>query len=142
MRNIILKFADNIIKKAPKGINMSIFIDLLKAFAAGGAICLVGQILMDLTKLTPGRILVMFVTLGVAFTALGIYEPFVEWAGAGATVPLTGFGFTLAKGVEKAIAEQGARGIITGAFTAGAGGVTVAVLCGLIASFVSKPKEK
>ena len=73
---------------------------------------------------------------------MGIYEPFVEWAGAGATVPLTGFGFTLAKGVEKAIAEQGARGIITGAFTAGAGGVTVAIICGLIASFVSKPKEK
>lgn len=142
MQNIILNFADNIIKKAPKGINMSIFIDLLKAFAAGGVICLVGQILMDLTKLTPGRILVMFVTLGVAFTALGIYEPFVEWAGAGATVPLTGFGFTLAKGVEKAIADQGARGIITGAFTAGAGGVTVAIICGLIASFVSKPKEK
>lgn len=142
MQYIILIFADNIIKKAPKGINMSIFIDLLKAFAAGGVICLVGQILMDLTKLTPGRILVMFVTLGVAFTALGIYEPFVEWAGAGATVPLTGFGFTLAKGVEKAIAEQGARGIITGAFTAGAGGVTVAIICGLIASFVSKPKEK
>lgn len=137
-----MKIADNIIKKVPKGINMSIFIDLLKAFAVGGAICLVGQILMDLTKLTPGRILVMFVTLGVAFTALGIYEPFVEWAGAGATVPLTGFGFTLAKGVEKAIAEQGARGIITGAFTAGAGGVTVAIICGLIASFISKPKEK
>ncbi len=142
MRNIILKIADNIIKKVPKGINMSIFIDLLKAFAVGGAICLVGQILMDLTKLTPGRILVMFVTLGVVFTALGIYEPFAEWAGAGATVPLTGFGFTLAKGVEKAIAEQGARGIITGAFTAGAGGVTVAIMCGLIASFISKPKEK
>ncbi|MBQ4626597.1 MAG: SpoVA/SpoVAEb family sporulation membrane protein [Clostridia bacterium] len=116
--------------------------DLLKAFFVGGLICLVGQILMDLTKLTPGRILVMFVTLGVLFTAIGIYEPFAEWAGAGATVPLTGFGYTLAKGTEKAIAQQGARGIITGAFTAGAGGVTVAIMCGLIASFVSKPKEK
>lgn len=121
---------------------MDIFIDLLKAFFAGGLICLIGQILMDLTKLTPGRILVMFVTLGVLLTAIGIYEPFAEWAGAGATVPLSGFGFTLAKGVEKAIAEQGARGIVTGAFTAGAGGVTVAIMCGLIASFVSKPKEK
>lgn len=121
---------------------MDIFIDLMKAFFAGGGICLIGQILMDLTKLTPGRILVMFVSLGVFLTAIGVYEPFVEWAGAGATVPLSGFGFTLAKGVEKAIAEQGARGIITGAFTAGAGGVTVAIMCGLIASFVSKPKEK
>lgn len=121
---------------------MSIFIDLLKAFFAGGMICLIGQILMDLTKLTPGRILVMFVTLGVLLTAIGVYDPFVEWAGAGATVPLTGFGYTLAKGIEKAISEQGARGIITGAFTAASGGVTVAIMCGLIASFVSKPKEK
>ena len=142
MQNIIQFFVDNKIKKGVRGRNMDIFIDLLKAFFAGGLICLIGQILMDLTKLTPGRILVMFVTLGVLLTAIGIYEPFAEWAGAGATVPLSGFGFTLAKGVEKAIAEQGARGIVTGAFTAGAGGVTVAIMCGLIASFVSKPKEK
>lgn len=121
---------------------MEIFVDLIKAFAVGGAICLVGQILIDLTKLTPGRILVAFVVLGVALTAFGVYEPLAEWAGAGATVPLTGFGFLLAKGVEQAIAEQGARGILTGAMTAASGGVTVAILCGIIASFLAKPKEK
>lgn len=121
---------------------MELFIDLLKAFAVGGAICLIGQLLIDLTKLTPGRILVTFVVLGVALTAVGIYEPLVEWAGAGATVPLTGFGYSLAKGIEKAIAEQGVRGILTGALTAASGGVTAAVLCGIIASFLSKPKEK
>lgn len=121
---------------------MDIVIDLLKAFAVGGIICLIGQILIDTTKLTPGRILVAFVVAGVVLTALGIYEPIVEWAGAGATVPLTGFGYTMAKGVEKAIAEQGIRGIITGGLTASSAGVTAAILCGLIASFLAKPKEK
>lgn len=121
---------------------MDILIDLLKAFAVGGLICLIGQILIDLTKLTPGRILVAFVVSGVVLTAIGIYEPLAEWAGAGATVPLTGFGYLMAKGVEKAVAEQGVRGILTGALTAASGGVTVAVLCGIIASFVAKPKEK
>ncbi|MBQ2847401.1 MAG: SpoVA/SpoVAEb family sporulation membrane protein [Clostridia bacterium] len=121
---------------------MEIFYDLLKAFAVGGGICLIGQILIDLTKLTPGRILVAFVVLGVALTAIGVYEPLAEWAGAGATVPLTGFGYLMAKGIEKAIAEQGVRGILTGAFTAASGGVTAAILCGLIASLVAKPKEK
>ncbi len=121
---------------------MEIIIDLLKAFAVGGAICLIGQILIDLTKLTPGRILVAFVVAGVVLTAVGVYEPLTEWAGAGATVPLTGFGYLMAKGIEKAIADQGIRGILTGAFTAASGGVTVAVLCGIIASFIAKPKEK
>ena len=121
---------------------MEIIIDLLKAFAVGGLICLIGQILIDITKLTPGRILVAFVVIGVALTAVGAYEPIVQWAGAGATVPLTGFGHTMAKGVEKAIAEQGIRGIITGGLTAASGGVTAAILCGLIASFLAKPKEK
>ncbi len=121
---------------------MEIFVDLLKAFAVGGLICLIGQILIDTTKLTPGRILVAFVVAGVALTALGLYDPLVKWAGAGATVPLTGFGYALAKGTEQTIAEQGVRGIITGAFTASSAGVTAAILCGLIASFVSKPKEK
>lgn len=121
---------------------MDIAIDLLKAFATGGIICLIGQILIDLTKLTPGRILVAFVVSGVVLTAIGLYEPIVEWAGAGATVPLTGFGYTMAKGIEKAIAEQGMRGILTGGLTAASGGVTAAVLCGLIASFLAKPKEK
>ena len=121
---------------------MDIVIDLLKAFAVGGFICLTGQILIDTTKLTPGRILVAFVVAGVVLTALGVYEPLVEGAGAGATVPLTGFGFTMAKGVEKAIAEQGIRGILTGGFTAASAGVTAAILCGLVASFLAKPKEK
>lgn len=121
---------------------MEILIDLLKAFAVGGGICLIGQILIDLTKLTPGRILVIFVAAGVVLTALGVYEPIVEWAGAGATVPLTGFGYLMAKGVESAIKEQGVRGILTGALTAASGGITAAILCGLISSFLSKPKEK
>ncbi len=121
---------------------MEILIDLLKAFAVGGLICLIGQILIDRTKLTPGRILVAFVVAGVVLTALGLYEPIEKWAGAGATVPLTGFGYSMAKGTEKAIAEQGIRGILTGAFTAASAGVTAAVLCGLIASFIAKPKEK
>lgn len=121
---------------------MEILIGLLKAFAVGGTICLTGQVLIDLTKLTPGRILVAFVVAGVVLTAIGIYEPLAEWAGAGATVPLTGFGYLMAKGMENAIAEQGVRGILTGAFTAASGGVTVAILCGIIASFIAKPKEK
>ena len=121
---------------------MDIFIDLLKAFAVGGLICLIGQVLIDLTKLTPGRILVAFVVGGVILTAVGVYEPLAEWAGAGATVPLTGFGYAMAKGVEKAIAEQGIRGILTGGFTASSAGVTAAIICGLIASFLAKPKEK
>lgn len=121
---------------------MEIFLNLLKAFILGGAFCLIGQILIDVTKLTPGRILVAFVVAGVLLTAIGIYEPLEKWAEAGATVPLTGFGFAMAKGIEKAIEEQGAIGILTGAMSASAGGVTAAVLCGLIASFVTKPKEK
>ncbi len=121
---------------------MDVFIALLKAFAVGGLICLIGQLLIDLTKLTPGRILVAFVVGGVILTAVGVYEPLAEWAGAGATVPLTGFGYAMAKGVEKAIAEQGIRGILTGGFTASSAGVTAAIICGLIASFLAKPKEK
>ncbi len=121
---------------------MDIIIDLLKAFFVGGLICLAGQILIDTTKLTPGRILVTFVVIGVTLTAVGVYEPLAEWAGAGATVPLTGFGFTMAKGIEKAIAEQGVRGILTGGLTAASAGVTAAIICGLIASFLARPKEK
>ena len=114
---------------------MDIFLSFLKAFAVGGAICAVGQIIMDLTKLTPGRILVCFVVVG-------IYAPLAKWAGAGATVPLTGFGFAMVKGVKEAIAEKGALGILTGPLTASSAGITAAVLCGLIASFVARPKEK
>lgn len=121
---------------------MEILTDLLKAFAVGGGICLIGQLLIDLTKLTPGRILVIFVAAGVVLTAAGVYEPLAKWAGAGATVPLTGFGYLMARGVENAIKEQGVRGILTGALTAASGGVTAAILCGLISSFLAKPKEK
>ena len=119
---------------------MDTLIDLLKAFAVGGLICFIGQILIDVTKLTPGRILVAFVVAGVVLTATGIYEPIVDWAGAGASVPLTGFGYTMAKGTEKAIAEQGMRGILTGGLSAASGGVTAAILCGVVASFLAKEK--
>lgn len=122
--------------------NTELGLNLMKAFAAGGIICLIGQILIDNTALTPGRILVAFVTAGVLLTALGIYEPFAQWAGAGATVPLTGFGYAMAKGVEKAINEQGASGILTGAFSAASGGVSAAIVCGLVASIAAKPGEK
>lgn len=114
----------------------------LKAFIIGGLICLIGQILIDLTKLTPARILVTFVVVGVILGALGIYEPLVEWAGAGATVPLTGFGNTLVQGTKKALLEKGALGIISGPLSAASVGITVAMLCGLITSFVTKPKSK
>lgn len=121
---------------------MDIFLSFLKAFAVGGVICAVGQIIMDLTKLTPGRILVCFVVAGVVLGAVGVYAPLAKWAGAGATVPLTGFGFAMVKGVKEAIAEKGALGILTGSLTASSAGITAAVLCGLIASFVARPKEK
>ena len=121
---------------------MQIFWELGKAFLVGGAFCLIGQILLDRTNLTPARILVGYVVAGVLLGAAGVYDPLIEWAGAGATVPLTGFGALMAKGVREAVQTDGWRGILTGAFTAGAGGVTVAVLCGVFASFAAKPKEK
>ena len=121
---------------------MEIAMELGKAFLVGGGICLVGQLLLDWTTLTPARILVGFVVLGVLLGAAGVYEPLVEWAGAGATVPLTGFGYNMAKGVREAIASDGWRGILTGAMTAGAGGISVAVLSGIAASVLAKPKEK
>ncbi len=121
---------------------VSLTIDCLKAFFVGGAICLVGQILIDKTKLTPGRILTCFVVAGVALTAIGIYDPLVKWAGSGATVPLTGFGYTLAQGVKKAIDKDGVIGIITGGVTAAAGGITAAVVFGYIAALLSKPIDK
>lgn len=120
----------------------SFITDCLKAFLAGGIICLIGQILIDKTKLTPGRILTIFVVAGIALTAIGVYEPLVKWAGAGATVPLTGFGYTLAMGVKNAVKEDGVIGIITGGVTAAAGGVTAAVVFGYIAALVSKPQDK
>ena len=116
--------------------------DYLKSFLIGGAICLVGQLLIDKTKLTPARILVSYVVAGVILGAVGLYAPFAEFAGAGAAVPLTGFGYAMAKGTEQAISDGGVRGILTGAFTSASGGVTAAILCGLIASFITRPKEK
>ena len=116
--------------------------DYLKAFVVGGLICVIGQILIDKTKLTPARILVIFVVSGVALQLLGIYEPLVEFAGAGATVPLTGFGYTLCKGVEKAVSEHGFIGIFTGGVTAAAAGICGACIFGVLAALIFKPKQK
>ena len=119
-----------------------ILLDYVKAFIIGGLICVVGQILIDRTKLTPAKILVLFVTLGVVLTAVGLYEPLVEFAGAGATVPLTGVGYNMAKGVEKAVQEMGILGILTGGVTSAAAGISAAVFFGYLAALVSKPKDK
>ena len=116
--------------------------DYLKAFVVGGLICLIGQILVDKTKLTPARILVSFVVTGVFLGAIGVYKPLAEFAGAGATVPLTGFGYTLAKGVKEAIDQQGFLGIFTGGLKATAGGIATAIIAGLLASFLFKAKDK
>ena len=114
----------------------------LWAFVVGGAICVVGQLLIDYTKLSPARILTGYVVTGVLLGAVGVYQPIADWGGAGASVPLTGFGFALAKGVKKAVAEQGWLGVFTGGFTACAGGVTVAVLSALVVAWVARPKDK
>lgn len=116
--------------------------EYLKAFFVGGILCLIGQILIDKTKLTPARILVSYVVVGVLLGALGLYQPLVDFAGAGASVPLTGFGNLIAKGVKKAVDEKGFLGIFIGGLTASAGGITAAVLSGLIASFLFKDKDK
>ena len=116
--------------------------DYLKAFVVGGLFCLIGQILIDKTKLTPARILVSYVVAGVLLTAIGLYSPIVEYAGAGATVPLTGFGYNLAKGVKEAVIEDGFIGIFTGGFKATAGGIAAAVVFGLVMSLIFKPKDK
>lgn len=114
----------------------------IKAFIIGGLFCVIGQILIDNTKLTPGRILVGFVVAGVILAAIGVYEPIKEFAGAGATVPLTGFGYTLIEGTKKAVDEQGLIGALTGPLTACAGGVMAALLSGLAVSLFTKPKSK
>ena len=116
--------------------------DYIKAFLVGGLFCLIGQVLIDKTKLTPARILVSYVVIGVLLGAIGIYKPIVEFAGAGATVPLTGFGYNLAKGVKEAIQEDGFLGIFTGGLKACAGGITAAVVAGLLASLLFKAKDK
>ena len=116
--------------------------DCLIAFAVGGAICVIGQALIVYTKLTPARILVSFVVSGVLLTAIGVYEPLVKFAGFGATVPLTGFGYTLAKGVEAAVAKYGLLGALTGGLTATAAGITAAIVCVFLAAILSKSKSK
>ena len=114
----------------------------LKAFVVGGLLCMIGQILIDKTKLTPARILVSYVVIGVFLGAIGIYKPLVEFAGAGATVPLTGFGYNISKGVKEAVQQDGFLGIFTGGLKATAGGITIAIMAGLIASFLFKAKDK
>ena len=121
---------------------MDMLLQYAKAFLVGGLLCVIGQLLIDYTRLTPARILTAFVVAGVVLGALGLYQPLVDWAGAGATVPLTGFGNALAKGVKKAVAEQGLLGAFTGGFTAAAGGTAAAVFFGLFAALLFKPKDK
>ena len=116
--------------------------DYVKAFLVGGILCVIAQLLIDYTKLTPAKILVGYVVAGVILGGLGIYQPLVDFAGAGASVPLLGFGNTLAKGVREAIEESGFLGIFTGGLKATAGGITAAIVAGLLASLIFKPKDK
>ena len=116
--------------------------DYLNAFLCGGILCAIGQILIDKTKLTPARILTGYVVAGVILSALGVYQPLADWGGAGATVPLTGFGHALAKGVSKAGAERGGLGVFTGGLTATAGGIAAAVVFGVLMALIFKPGEK
>ncbi|MBR0535605.1 MAG: SpoVA/SpoVAEb family sporulation membrane protein [Clostridia bacterium] len=114
----------------------------LKAFVVGGLVCVVGQLLIDKTKMTPGRILVLYVVAGVVLQGLGFFEPLKDFAGSGVTVPLLGFGAALAEGTAKIISEDGAIGIFTGPLTSGAGGIMIAILSGLVMSLLTKPKAK
>ena len=116
--------------------------DYFKAFITGGLICIIGQLLIDKTKLTPARILVSFVVAGVFLELIGIYEPIAQWGGAGATVPLTGFGRTLCRSVEKAVSEKGWLGIFTGGITRAAAGISAALVFGFIVSLIFKSKSK
>ena len=119
-----------------------IFLNYLWAFICGGIICVIGQLLIDKTKLTPARIMVIFVCAGVTLGAFGVYDRFIDFAGAGATVPISGFGALLAKGTREAVDEQGLLGAFTGPLTAGSAGIMAAILSGLILSFMTKPKPK
>ncbi len=117
-------------------------LDIIKAFLIGGVLCALGQLFIDYTKLTPARILTGYVVAGVILSAVGLYKPLVKFAGAGATVPLTGFGHLLAEGIRKSISEDRFLGVFTGGMTAAAGGITAAILFGLIAAVVFKQKDK
>jgi len=116
--------------------------DCILAFVFGGTLCVIGQLFIDFTKLTPARILVCYVTVGVLLGAVGIYKPLVELFGCGASVPLTGFGYTLAKGVKEAVEEQGLLGVLTGGLSGAAAGITAAMLFGFLAALISRPRTK
>lgn len=121
---------------------MKLFLEVLRAFLCGGILCLLGQILIDKTSLTPAKILTSYVVAGVVLGALGIYEPILNWGGAGASVPLTGFGANLAKGVKSAVEEKGLIGAFTGGLTAAAGGITAAIFFGGLAAIFSRSRDK
>lgn len=121
---------------------MQIFMEYIRAFVVGGLICAVGQLLIDYTKLTPARILVTFVVLGVILGGLGVYQPLIDYAGGGATIPLLGFGNTIAKGTLDAIREKGLMGVLTGGLTAASGGIAASMFFGLLAALIFKPKDK
>ena len=121
---------------------MEIFLEYAKAFLVGGALCAVGQVLIDYTRLTPARILVAYVVAGVVLGGLGWYQPLIDFAGAGASVPLTGFGSLLAKGVREAVDKDGLLGVLSGGLTASAAGITAAMVFGLLAALIFKPKDK
>lgn len=121
---------------------MDIFLKLVRAFIVGGAFCVIAQILIDKTKLTPARILVTFVVAGVVLGALGVYKPIVDFAGAGATVPLTGFGYLISEGVREAVNKQGLLGALTGGLTAAAGGIAAALVFGYLAAILFKGKRR
>lgn len=121
---------------------LQLILPFAKAFVVGGLLCAIGQMLIDKTKLTPAKVLVIYVVAGVALGAAGVYAPLVEWAGAGATVPLTGFGHVLAEGTREAVTEQGLLGIFTGPFTAGAAGIGAAVAFGYLAAVAFRPEDK
>ena len=121
---------------------MDMFMEYLWAFVIGGLFCVIGQLLIDFTKMTPGKVLVLFVVLGVVLGAIGVYEPLVDFAGAGATTPLTGFGHALYKGTRQAVTEKGLLGAISGPFSSASVGIMAAVLSGLVVSLFAKPKDK
>lgn len=121
---------------------MDMILEYVKAFVVGGILCAIGQVLIDYTKLTPARILVTYVVAGVFLGAIGVYGPLVEWAGAGATVPLTGFGYLLSKGVHEAVISHGLLGAMTGGFTAAAAGIAAAIVFGFIVALIFRSKDK
>ena len=121
---------------------MELLAQFIRTFLCGGVLCLIGQILIDKTSLTPAKILTMYVIAGVVLGAVGVYEPIVQWGGSGATVPLTGFGYNLAKGVKEAVAAKGFLGAMTGGLTAAAGGITAATVFGWLVALLFSPKER